>query len=1222
MISQLSQRVEVAFQKIAAVKGKRRSIEERCEAAIELCALIFEEGQATQTNKEKGIQAKLARMMRDFRGKVFTTKLTDQCFRSQDHQRVAEQLCFLLELYGVPRFLPLKERIKLYGFKWLARLFPNFLVPMAIYMLRQEMADVIIPGEAESLIRHIQGRTEEGIRVNLNHLGEAILGEQEAVRRLQVYIDDLQKDEIEYVSVKVSTICSHLNLLDWEGSLERLSNRLRLLYRAAKQKSFKRADGTEASKFVNLDMEEYRDLHLTVEVFKKVLEEEEFRDFYAGIVLQAYLPDSYQVQQELTKWALARVNEGGAPIKARIVKGANLAMERVEASLQNFPQAPYNKKVDVDANFKRMLLFALEPEHVRAVRVGVASHNVFDIAFSLLLRAENGVEQFVEYEMLEGMADHLRRVVQGLCGQMLLYCPVAKRQEFQNAVAYLIRRLDENTGEQNFLGQSFSMKVESKGWDQQVEAFRLSCDQINSVSQVPRRSQNRKLSDHYLNRDDPFDNEPPTDWGLKDNRDWIQEVLKESYAQKEVVTIPLVLCGETLSSEGLKGEGRDPSKAGQLFYRFALADQRLADRALQASVEAQKSWKEVSLQERSRLGFEVAQGLRSKRASLISVMNADAGKIVTEADVEICEAIDFVEYYRRSMEEIAAFDDLELSPKGTVLVIPPWNFPCAIPVGGIFAALMTGNVVLFKPAPETVLVAWHLAQIFWEAGIPKDVLQFINCVDDPVGSYLIGDSRVNSVVLTGATDTAKLFLQLRPDLDLMAETGGKNAVLISKMADRDLAVKDLVSSAFGHAGQKCSAASLAVCEKEVYEDPSFLRQLHDAASSLYVGPSSFLGTDVSPLIREADPDLLRGLQSLEEGEKWLLEPKQDLENPQLWSPGIKMGIQPGSWMHQRELFGPVLGLICVEDLEKGIEAVNQTPYGLTSGIHSLDEREHERWLQKIQVGNCYINRGITGAIVRRQPFGGVKASCFGFGLKPGGSNYLLQFMHIKQKGLPKEKSPLGTEVGGLVEKVEMYGLNEEEQEVLKASVASYSFWWNYFKRDHDFSRILGQDNLTKYVPREKLVLRLQETDRFLFIVQVCAAAILCGVHMEISVSKETHAKLPRDILEDLPGITMIEEDDFTLMSRMRAKAVQRLRFVSPPNIEYFRVAAMSGAYIACQPVLANGRVELLQYLQEISISYDYHRYGNLGAREEEKRRPLPRANKQAASQAMEERVKI
>ena len=1187
------------------VRGKKLSTQERCQIAIQLAAAMLTEAQATQSSSEKRIQAELGRMMNDPNGKAFTTSMTDQCFRSQKSSRVADQLTYMLQKYGIPRYLSKDKQFAMLGFKSLGNVIPGILVPIVKFLVRKETSAVILPGEPASFAKHMAKRRKEGVRVNLNHLGEAILGEKEAEHRLQIYLDDLAKPEIEYVSVKISTICSQLNLLAWKETLALLNPRLKQLYRASQNNLYTHLDGTRTPKFVNLDMEEFRDLRLTVDLFCQVLDDPEFHQLSAGIVLQSYLPDSFEVQKELTIWAKKRVALGRAPIKIRIVKGANLAMEQVDASLHGWPQAPYPIKADVDANFKRMVTYGFEPANVAAANIGIGSHNLFDIAYALLLRAENNVEPYVCFEMLEGMADHMRRVVQKLSGGMLLYCPTATKEEFQNAVAYLVRRLDENTATANFLRAAFSLTPGSKSWDEQAALFTKACQEIDIVSSRSRRSQDRTIEPVQPSMCSEFENEVDTDWSLPKNREWAEKIIKTWKAKKHS-TIPLVIGGEALITEQQLAIGEDPSRPGQTLYQYSLANNTHIERAIQTASRMEIKWATVTLAERSQLIAEVAQMMRRHRADLIGAMVADTGKTIPEADVEVSEAIDFAEYYRRNMLEVHSLEDIKWQPKGTVLVTPPWNFPCSIPAGGIIAALAAGNCVLFKPASEAVLVGWQLVQLFWEAGISKEVLQFITCEDDPIGSVLIKDPRIASVVLTGATSTAKLFLKMRPGLNLIAETGGKNALVISNMSDRDLAVKDLVQSAFGHAGQKCSACSLAICESEVYDDLQFRAQLRDAAASLCVGSQWNMETRVNPLIHAPDSTLKKALTTLEPGEEWLLEPKQDLTNPNIWSPGIKLGVKPSSFTYQNELFGPVLGIMRAENLEQAIQLANGTPYGLTSGIHSLDEREQRYWLDRIEAGNCYVNRGITGAIVQRQPFGGCKESSFGPGAKAGGPNYLMQLMNPEQIELPAfvvDKDNYPQSIQAISQYVEQTGCTPQQLEEWHASIGSYLlFWQQYFSKSHDPSCVLGQDNLLRYVPHRQLLLRMQPSDNVLDVLRVITAAVICGVTLEISAERPLLKDISTaDWLERVPNIKIVKETEQRLIKRLERGSMKRIRLLSQPTTALQLALANFGSNMMVAPVLANGRVELLRYLREVSMSIDYHRYGYLGDRENEVR---------------------
>ena len=1180
------------------------TLEERQEKAIELASHILLESNQILTKDDQKKHEELSRMMRDPVGKVFTTAMTDQCFRSHNYQRIASQMIYLLNLFGIPKFLGSFKRFQLYLFTIFGDKFASLLVPMAMRQLRKETAKVIIPGEKAALARHIKKRKQEGIRLNLNHLGEAILGEDEAQKRLSIYLRDLENPYIDYISIKISTIYSQLNLLAYENTLESLAIRLRELYRAAMKNKTTLKDGKHSHKFVNLDMEEYRDLHLTKDLFMKVLNEPEFHALSAGIVLQAYLPDSHDIQKELTTWAMERVKNGGAPIKIRIVKGANMAMEQVESSVRGWPQAPYQQKVQTDANYKSMMLYACVPQHAKAVHIGVASHNLFDIAFAMLLRMENRVEQEVNFEMLEGMADHTREVVQTLTGDILLYCAVATKEDFQSAIAYLIRRLDENTGIENFLAHSFGLTPQSKEWEAQASLFREACKMVSNIYQKPRRKQDRNQPPLHLDLKAPFENASDTDFSLPANRKWAEKIL-ETWKNKRIEPIPLVINGKSISHSSPKGKGDDPSSSKRPIYEYSLASWEEIDSALKCAKNYEKTWSQTPVEKRCVLISKVAQQLRETRAELIGAMVADGGKLIMEADVEHSETIDFAEYYLRSMEQLSSLSDIEWSPKGTLLVTPPWNFPTSIPGGGICSALVTGNCVLFKPAPEAVLAGWELVKAFWDAGIPKEALQFINCEDHPVGSKLIKDERVNAVILTGATSTAHLFAKMRPGIDLSAETGGKNALIISALSDRDLAIKDLIQSAFGHNGQKCSAASLAILEKEVYDDPHFRKQLRDAAASLKVGSAWNLSSKITPLIREPGEDLLKGLTTLEPEEFWLLEPKQDSTNPNLWSPGIKFGVQKGSYTQQTEFFGPLLGVMRAENIDHAIHLANSTPYGLTSGLHSLDKREIKKWQKLIIAGNCYINRTITGAIVRRQPFGGCKSSSYGHGSKAGGPNYLTQFMHAKQIGIPKEKFPVGDWVNNLTRFLEKFDLSAEELGMWYASISSYAFFWQQFKRDKDSSKIVGQDNFFRYLLHKKLIFRIGPAVAPMDYLRVFAAALTCETRLEISWEKSQDAKVLQANWESLlPIFNIVEEDEAAFIKRMRTSHFKRVRMLEEPSNEMKQVAAETATYIDHAPVLANGRIELLHYLREMALSIDYHRYGNLGLRESELRKPI------------------
>jgi RHH-type proline utilization regulon transcriptional repressor/proline dehydrogenase/delta 1-pyrroline-5-carboxylate dehydrogenase len=494
-----------------------------------------------------------------------------------------------------------------------------------------------------------------------------------------------------------------------------------------------------------------------------------------------------------------------------------------------------------------------------------------------------------------------------------------------------------------------------------------------------------------------FLNEPDTDFSLPANLKWARQLIErwKPRCGDRAVDIPLVVAGREIREGREVRDCLDPSRPGTIVGRYREASEEDLAEALDCAQADPSHWRTIPPEKRAGILGQVAQVFRERRANLLGAAMADGGKTLPESDPEVSEAIEFLELYRRSALLFQRLEGTSAQPLGVVAVISPWNFPIAIPAGGVAAALAAGNCVILKPASEAVLVAWEVAKCFWDGGVPKMALQFLPCAGSGTGAKLAADPRVDAVILTGGTETAQRMLAVRPHMQVMAETGGKDATIVTALADREQAIKHVLHSAFSHSGQKCSATSLLILESEVYDDPEFKRALCDAVESLPVGSAWERSTRIGPLIHLPSGVLERGLKELETGEHWAVMPKRREHNPNLWSPGVKWDVQPGGFTHMTELFGPVLGVMRAQDQDEAIDLVNQTGYGLTSGIESLDEREQRIWKARIQAGNLYINPVTTGAVVLRQPFGGMGKSAFGPGIKAGGPNYVAQFMRFK-----------------------------------------------------------------------------------------------------------------------------------------------------------------------------------------------------------------------------------
>ena len=1179
-----------------------------------------------RTPQERRQQAELDRMIQSPSDKVTMIQMTDQAFRARTPNRAVDQLVHILDVQGIPRFFTPFDRALLMGFQSFGGYLPGVAVPMVKEKMQQETANVVLPAEPELLAGHLQARRDAGVRMNVNFLGEALLGEEDAQGRLKKYLQALQNPNIEVVSVKISTIYSQISSLAFEHTLDILCDRLELLYRASAKATFTRADGTVVPKFVYLDMEEYRDMRLTSEAFKRTLSRPGLEDVQAGIVLQAYIPDSFAFQKQLVAWAKERVANGGAPITMRIVKGANMEMERFEASLHGWPQAPFQRKRETDANYRRMVAWGLQPENIAAARLGIASHNLFEVAYGLVKALERNAIDKVQFEMLEGMANHQRRALQELVQDLLLYAPACRKEEFIHAIGYLVRRLDENTGPSNFLRHAFKLEVDSPDWEHLEQEFCAAFDEMESLSESSRRTQDRHSPSNSpmtaKTRWQDFINESDTDFALPLNSKWAEEIYArwQKRHSEAATEVPLVVAGEEVTGDRKQRECYDPSRPDLVVARYKQADADDVERAVECAKADPDDWRSKSASKRHAVLKKVAQAIRVHRGDLMGAAIADGGKTLQQSDPEVSEAIDFVEFYAQCAEYFDQLSGVKASGRGVVVVVSPWNFPIAIPCGGIAAALAAGNTVILKPASDTVMVAYELCKCFWEAGVSQKVLQLLPCSGATEGQQLAGHADVDTVILTGGTETAFSMLKHRVDMRLLAETGGKNATIVTAMADRDQAIKNVIHSAFSHAGQKCSATSLLILVGEVYEDENFKKTLCDAVQSMKFGSAWQLETMIGPLIRQPSGVLETALKELEKGESWAVMPVCDTDNRQLYSPAVKWGVTPNSFTHCTEFFGPVLAVMRADSLRHAIELVNHSGYGLTSGLESLDQREQEIWKDEIRAGNLYINRGTTGAIVLRQPFGGMGKSAFGPGIKAGGPNYVAQLMKFEDNFAPAGVSDAANigdpQLATLVDQLKDAPAGLVTPEELKQfEVAMKSYDWQFrdeFGRQHDHMKLVGQDNFRRYLPVRELRIRIDASDSAFEVLLRVAAARSVGCRVTLSYDRALDpSSQAAQFLEWLDAATLswaadiefVEESDEGLAAAIKDGRARRVRYARSECVPDLirQTANACDSYVADEPVLTEGRIELLWYLEEQSISDNYHRYGNLGNRINEER---------------------
>ena len=976
-----------------------------------------------------------------------------------------------------------------------------------------------------------------GSSLNVNLLGEAVLGDRHAAARLSETMRLLSREDVDYVSIKVSSVLGPHSPWAHARTVDEAVDRLGPLMRLA----------ARTGKFVNLDMEEYRDLHLTLDVFSRLVLEPELLTLRAGIAVQTYLVESGLVLRELDELATRREAAGGAPLKVRLVKGANLAMERVQAELRGWENPVHGSKVETDASFLRALDFCLTPERARRLRVGVASHNVFTLAAAWELARARGVAAEVDVEMLSGMGVPLQEVILREVGRLRLYVPVVPRAEFDSAISYLVRRLEENAAPENFMSGAADLGRDASFLDREEVRFR------RAVSLVGSPTPGRWATQERPDGGPGFANAQDTNPALRANQAWAQGILARLPA---------------------------PELGAERVGRATVASAAAVEAALTRGRQAGEAWAAVRPAERAAALRRLATRLEADRAALVAVAADEVGKLIDQADVEVSEAVDFARYYAERAED--RVEGATHVPPTLTVVAPPWNFPIAIPLGGVAAALAAGSAVILKPAPPARRTAALLAEACDQAGIAPGVVQCVVVEDGPLGRSLVADPRVDLVILTGAAETASLFRSWRPSLPLLAETSGKNAIVVTPSADLDLAVADLVTSAFGHAGQKCSAASLGILVGSVARSRRFREQLLDAVTSLRVAWPDDPAAQLGPLTEPPGDKLLRGLTRLEPGQRWLLEPRRHGER--LWSPGIRAGVRPGSEFHQVEYFGPVLGLMAAESLEQAVAWQNGTAYGLTAGLHSQDPREISAWLGAVEAGNCYVNRTVTGAIVRRQPFGGWKRSSVGPGAKAGGPHYVAALGHWEpDPGWPvPAKVPTGPALAPLLRGARAVLPAQDWERLRWAAAGDEEASRTMFAVLHDPSALAAEVNVLRYRPASAVV-RVEGAEAWA-VLREASAAIAAGAEVRFSAREP----LADGLAEVLAGAGLAVG---TAPDRVFDQtAAGRIRHLGTRDL----LADLGGSIDATVypgPPLP-GALACLPYLREQSVSVTAHRFGH------------------------------
>jgi RHH-type proline utilization regulon transcriptional repressor/proline dehydrogenase/delta 1-pyrroline-5-carboxylate dehydrogenase len=847
----------------------------------------------------------------------------------------------------------------------------------------------------------------------LDILGEAVTSEVEADRYWRLYFDLIEqisptvnswREEPQIdraglmelprvnVSVKLSALDSRFDPIDPEATLERVGRRLRPLLRLAR----------EHHAHVHVDMESYQTKDMTLRIFREILMEPEFRGWpHVGIVIQAYLRDAADDLVRLREWASRR----GTPVWVRLVKGAYWDYETIHAQSVGWPVPVWQEKWQSDANFEQLARYLLV--HNDVLKTALGSHNIRSLAHGIAAARHLGLPPSAfELQMLYGMGDQEKQALVDLGHRMRIYMPYG---ELIPGMAYLVRRLLENTSNDSFLRASFAEEVSP-------ERLLMNPLELRSEKPVALSLRERNPTVGVLLREtkphaerevyDTFTNEATADFAKEENRQAMQQALAQVRGQFGKHS-PLWIAGQEVDTPE-RLTSFDPSHRERVVGTSAAATAEHIDQAVAAAREALPEWNGLGAEARADFLRRAADVMRRRRFELAAWEVYECGKGWRESDSDICEAIDFCEFYARQamllqgsgVDVPGEENRTTYIPRGVAGVIAPWNFPLAILTGMTTAALVTGNTVVMKPAEQSPIIAAKLMEIFNEIGLPPGALNYLPGTGEAAGARLVEHADTALIAFTGSRGVGLAINRKAAEVSaagigyvkrVIAEMGGKNAIIVDDDADLDEAVMAVAKSAFGYQGQKCSACSRVIVLTGVYY--AFVNRLVEATRSLHVGPAEDPSTSVGPLIDAEAQARVREYITIgrsEAREILAVDVGPLAEQGFFVGPHIFVDVPPGSRLAQEEIFGPVLAVIRAGDLDEAFSIFNGTQYALTGGIFSRSPAHLDRGRRELMVGNLYLNRGITGALVGRQPFGGFKMS--GIGSKAGGRDYLLQFV--------------------------------------------------------------------------------------------------------------------------------------------------------------------------------------------------------------------------------------
>jgi RHH-type proline utilization regulon transcriptional repressor/proline dehydrogenase/delta 1-pyrroline-5-carboxylate dehydrogenase len=1168
----------------------------------------------------QGPAARLTEVLRDPRGLDFAREFADRVVRPEDDRAAASALDSLSR--RTPALLPWHLRAAISFGGGFGPLAPKPIMPVARRTLRHMVGHLLVDAPSEKLTQALAGLRRDGVRLDLTAWGPVVSGPTQAERRVAAVRALVERPDVERVTTTVRELVGPTSPWSFDETSDLAESRLGPLLELAA------STGT----LLTLGVDRHADVDLTIDVFTRLLDRPGLESVTAGIVVQSYVPEALDSLRLLTDWARDRVDRGGAPISVRLVKGGSRRDEIVDARLHDWPVVTFEAKHETDASHLRLVEFALRPENAAVARVGLAGHDVFDLAHAVTVARRHGTDHLLDVEMWLGSAPGLAEVVRSELGSLVLQAPVIVSGEFDSAVRHLVGRLDALADPEGFLSSTLDADHEA-AFAREARRHDRAVATVPELSSAPRRRRDRSGPlDEGLDHVVDFVAEADTDPSLDGNRRWARGVLGR--ARRSVAGVETADAAPSLGAAS-SGDG-------------ALDDAALEAVVTRASA-AGAAWGGQDPETRAELLDLAGRELALRRSRLVEVSVSESGSTLSEADHEVGAAVDSAHRLAILTRDLATVETAEHRPPRLTVVVPDLVTPVASTVEGVLAAFGAGSAVVVRLPPGRRRAVAVVAEALWAVGVPDSLLALVVADDPDHERALLTHPVVDRVVAHAPIEMAVGLRDVRPDLDLAVPTRGVTSLVVTPSADLELAAADVVASVVDHAGRGHGALDLVLAVGSVGHGETFRRLLREAFEAVVVGPADDVATVMGPLPSAPTGSELDVLTVLGPGESWLLEPRPLDAAGALCSPGVRDGVDPRGAFASSTHGVPVVGLVAVGTLAEAVAVQNAENGGDVAGLHSLDVDEIDEWLHTVRAGDLVVGGPTTGARVRRRPTGGWGRRAIGRGLKPGGPNALIgQGAWRHRPHDPRPSLRLHDVSEGVTRLVDAARptLSFEQFDSLRTAVESdQRAWQSEFGLARDVTGLVVERNVLRYRPHPVTV-RLSSGADPSALVRLVAAGARAGSTLAVSSAVPLPAGLVhlwRASSSPVRVRDVVVESDEAFVARAAAGALQggtaeaagpdvldllaeaaggerastdggrvedsrpapspeavaayrglRIRMIGGDPVALAR--ALQGSpdvTIFSGEVTEEGRIELLTFVREQSVSLTAHRYGRL-----------------------------